>query len=88
MADETLWWIALALGLVVAVVAIVLLQVFLSEVRRIERGAEAIWEAGKQLAANTATTWQLGVTVERLEALTEEAGRHERLLRTGSSEGA
>jgi hypothetical protein len=80
MSDEGLWIVALVLGLVVAGVAVFLLQTFLNELHRIERGAEAIWAAGKQVAANTATTWQLGVTSEKLDALAAEAGEHERLL--------
>lgn len=87
MSDTTLWWIALGLGLVVSVVAVVLLEVFLRQVHRVERGSKAIWEAGKQVAANTATTWQLAETAVRLDLLTEEAMRHDALLRTGSSDG-
>jgi hypothetical protein len=75
------WWaITLGLGLVVAVVAVALLQTFLSRLHRIERGAERIWHTGKLVAGNTATIWQLDVTSQRLDALTEEAGRHEELL--------
>lgn len=83
MSDTTLWWIALALGLVVSVVAVVLLEVFLRQVHRIERGSKLIWEAGKQVAANTATTWQLAETSAGLDALTAEALRHDALLRGG-----
>ncbi len=81
MSDTTLWWIALALGLVVSVVAVALLQIFLKQVHRIERGSLAIWKAGKQVAANTATSWQLGETSARLDLLTDEALRHDELLR-------
>ncbi len=82
------WWaITLGLGLVVAVVAVVLLQTFLRQLHRIERGAERLWHTGKLVAGNTATTWQLGTTSGRLEQLIEEAGRHDELLRTGSSGG-
>jgi hypothetical protein len=83
MTDETLWWVALGLGAVVAVVAVVLLQTFLAQVHRIERAAEAIWEAGKQVAGNTASTWMLGITSQKLDALTEEAQRHDAFLREG-----
>jgi hypothetical protein len=86
MSDVTLWWIALALGLVVSLVAVALLETFLRQVHRIERGSKAIWEAGKQVAANTATTWQLGETSARLDALTAEALRHDALLRSGNGE--
>lgn len=87
MSDTSLWWIALALGLVVSVVAVVLLEIFLRQVHRIERGSQAIWDAGKQVAANTATTFQLAQASSRLDLLTEEALRHDALLRTGSSDG-
>lgn len=81
MSTNGYWAISLVLGLVVAVVAVVLLQLFLNQVRRIERGAEAIWESGKGVARNTATTWLLGTTSEKLDALTAEALRHDAFLR-------
>ncbi len=75
MSTNEYWAISLGLGLVVAVVAVVLLQLFLNQVRRVERGAEAIWASGKMVARNTATTWLLGTTSKKLDALTEEALR-------------
>jgi hypothetical protein len=87
MSDVTLWWMALAVGAVVLVVAIVLLQTFLHHLHQIEEGAEAIWKAGKQVARNTATSWQLAVTSKGLDALTEEALRHDAFLRTGTPQG-
>jgi hypothetical protein len=81
MSTNGYWAISLGLGLVVAVVAVVLLQLFLNQVRRIERGAEAIWESGKLVARNTATTWLLDTTSDKLDALTAEALRHDAFLR-------
>ena len=81
MSRDGYWFLALGLGLVVAVVAVVLLETLFRQVRRVERGAEAVWEAGKQVARNTATTWLLGETSGRLDELTAEAGRHGQLLR-------
>lgn len=80
MSDEAYWWIALGLGLVVAVVAVVLLEIFLRQVHRVERGAEAVWQAGKEVARNTATTWLLPETSKRLDLLTDEAMQHVALL--------
>lgn len=80
MSDEAYWAIALGLGLVVAVVAVVLLEVFLRQVHRIEHGAQAVWTAGKQVAGNTATTWLLPETSTRLDLLTDEAMKHVALL--------
>lgn len=85
MTSTGYWWLALGLGLVVAVVAVMLLQVFLMQVWRVERAAGGVWEAGKQLAANTSTTWMLGATADQLASLIEEAARHEQLL-AGSAE--
>ncbi len=84
MSTNAYWGITLLLGLVVAVVAVVLLQIFLHQVRRIERGAEAIWTAGKLVAQNTATTWLLADTSAGLDALIDEAGRHIELLSSGN----
>jgi len=81
MSTNGYWAISLVLGLVVAVVAVVLLQLFLNQVKRIERGAEAVWESGKLVARNTATTWLLGTTSDKLDALTAEALRHDAFLR-------
>ncbi|MBA2508112.1 MAG: hypothetical protein H0V32_05305 [Nocardioidaceae bacterium] len=80
MSDQAYWWVVLGLGLVVAVVVVVLLQAFLNEVHRIERGAGQVWQAGKQVAGNTATTWLLDETASRLDDIVDEAGRHGRLL--------
>lgn len=85
MSTNAAWAITLGVGLVVELVAIVLLHAFLTQVRRVEHGAEAVWDAAQLVARNTATTWMLGQTPERLDRLTEEALRHDALLRTGSS---
>ena len=75
-----MWWLTLGLGLVVALIAVILLQIFYRLVRRIEAGSEAIWETGKKVARNTATTWMLHQTTVRLDGLTEEALRHDAFL--------
>jgi hypothetical protein len=80
MSPEGLWWTALALGAVVLLVAVGLLEWFTRLVERIEDLAERIWQTGKQVAANTATTWQLTETSRKLDALADEAGRHGQLL--------
>ncbi|MBA3781328.1 MAG: hypothetical protein H0X12_05670 [Nocardioides sp.] len=87
MSDNAYWFLALGLGLVVAVVAVVLLETFLRDVHRIERGAGLVWTAGKQVAGNTATTWLLAETSQRLAALTDEAGRHVELLSPPPAQG-
>ena len=80
MSTNAVWWMTLGIGLVVALVAVGLLHTFYRQVRRIESGSDAIWEAGKQVARNTATTWMLHQTTVRLDGLTEEALRHDAFL--------
>ena len=80
MSTNALWWLTLGLGLAVALIAVVLLQIFYRLVRRIETGSEAIWETGKKVARNTATTWMLHQTTVRLDSLTDEALRHDAFL--------
>ena len=80
MSTHSLWWLTLGLGLVVALVAVALLQIMYRKVRRIESGAEAIWETGKQVARNTATTWMLHQTTVRLDVFTDEALQHDAFL--------
>ena len=80
MSTHALWWISLGLGLIVAVAATTLLQLFLNQVHRVERAAEGVWDAATPVARNTATTWMLQQTTVRLDRLTEEALRHDALL--------
>lgn len=80
MSTNAYWLLSLGLGLVVAVVAVVLLELFLRQVHRIEKGAGLVWQAGKEVARNTSTTWLLQETSQRLDALTDEAIQHVALL--------
>ena len=50
---QTLFWISLALGLVVTVVAVVMLTMVLRTAQAIDAGAKAIWTSGKLVANNT-----------------------------------
>lgn len=77
---ETMWWITLALGLVVALVVVFLLHTLLREVRRIDSNVKTLWNTATMVARNTATTWLLNDTAEGLEAIKEEALRHDELL--------
>jgi hypothetical protein len=74
------WWVALALGAVVAVVLVVLLQLLLNRVREVEQGAAQVWHHGKLVARNTATAWMVGQTADSLGRIEQEAARHDGLL--------
>ncbi len=80
MEDTTLWWITLGVGLVVAAVAVVLLQALYVSVRRIDEEVAALWESATRVASNTATTWMLAGTPDAAGQLAEEALRHDRFL--------
>lgn len=85
--EKTFWWVALGIGLVVIVVVIALLQLLLRFVVDIDRGVLGVWEMGKRVAANTATTWMLGTgqrgVTRRLWDLRDEALLHDELLSKG-----
>lgn len=77
---QGLSWIAVAAGLVVALVVTLLLQLLLNAVNRIERDVIELWQTATSVARNTATTWQLDETAEALDGIKAEAGRHDALL--------
>lgn len=77
---QTLWWITLAVGVVVAVVLTILLHTLLRAVRRIDENVFSVWNMGKQVARNTATTWILGQTPRIAREIKEEALKHAEFL--------
>jgi hypothetical protein len=77
---QRIWWITLGLGVVVAAVVVLLLQLLLRAVERIERNVIALWQTATTVARNTATTWLLGDTAVALDQLKAEALRHDALL--------
>lgn len=79
-AEETLWIIALGIGLVVVAVVIALLTLLVRLVRYIDEGVSEVWSTATRLAANTATTWQLQNTLLHTRQLKDEVSRHDQLL--------
>jgi hypothetical protein len=77
---QRIWWITLGIGLVVAAVVVILLQLLLRAVERIERNVVELWQTATTVARNTATTWLLGETAAALDQLKAEALRHDALL--------
>ena len=70
--QTTLWWVALGIGLVVELVALSLLEFLLGLVKTIDDGVLSVWEMGKRVAANTATTWMFNQTAQLAEELERE----------------
>ncbi len=58
----TLWQISWAIGAVVVLIVAVLLLIIIAAARSIDRRANEIWIAGKQIAANTVSIWMLQKT--------------------------
>lgn len=77
---ETMWWITLAVGLAVAIVVLLLLQMLLGSVKHVERNVIRLWETATTVARNTATTWLLGHTATTLDEIKAEVSRHDHLL--------
>src|SRR2546429_9884973 len=72
--QTTLWWVALGIGLVVELVALSLLEFLLGLVKTIDDGVLSVWEMGKRVAANTATTWMFNQTAQLAEELERKVG--------------
>jgi type II secretory pathway component PulF len=74
--NETLWWITLAVGLVVAIVVWILLERLRRAVDRVDAGVDAVWTMGKRVAQNTSTSHLLQGTKEQGVGLLEELQHH------------
>ncbi len=62
MDPMTLWKISWAIGALVVVIVAVLLLIIIAAARSIDKRANEIWIAGKQIAANTVSIWMLQKT--------------------------
>jgi hypothetical protein len=74
--NQTLWWVTLAVGLVVALVVWGLLEALRRTVLEVERAVDDVWTMGKRVAQNTATSHLLATTKERGGELLEELEQH------------
>ncbi len=74
--NQTLWWITLAVGLVVALVVWGLLEALRRTVKEVDRAVDELWTMGKRLAQNTQTAHTLFTTKARGGELLEELERH------------
>lgn len=72
----TAWWIALGVGLVVALVVWALLEILRRTVDQIDVGAEAVWTSGKRVAQNTWTAHLFQTTKARGVELLDEVQQH------------
>lgn len=70
------WWVALGVGLVVAVVVWTLLEILRRTVIQIDGGVDAVWTSGKRVAQNTWTAHLFLTTKARGLDLLEELRHH------------
>jgi len=76
----TIWWITLAVGLIVAVAVVLLLQSLLKEVAALCESVDELWRTAGTVAINTDKIWLVGATADAVEELRDEALRHDALL--------
>jgi type II secretory pathway component PulF len=74
--NQTLWWITLAVGLVVALVVWFLLERLRRSVVEVDRYVSDVWTMGKRVAQNTSTTYLLQTTKARGVELADELEHH------------
>ncbi len=84
LAGTTLWQFALVFGAVVIVAVIALLSLLLSSVGSIEATALRVGNAAEGVAGNTANIKIALAVADSLDEITDEAGRHARLLGVGA----
>lgn len=74
------WWIALGVGLVVAGVVWLLLEVLRRTVLAVDEGVTAVWTMGKRVAQNTQAAHLLTTTKARGVDLLGELEEHRTLV--------
>ena len=79
-AQENWWWGALAIGLIVAIVVIVLLTTLVMLVRTIERRVEKVKANLEQAVANTDDAALIDVTADRVDDVLTEGLEHHLFL--------
>lgn len=75
------WWVALGVGLIVALVVWALLEILRRTVLEIDEGVANVWTMGKRVAQNTQTTYLFQTTKARGVDLLEELGHHAALAK-------
>jgi len=75
-----IWWITLAVGAVVAVVVVLLLQALLREVESLTESVDQVLQTAGTVARNTGQSWVIGAAADSVEDLRDEALKHDALL--------
>lgn len=72
-AASTVWWVSLALGLVVIIVVAVLLTLIVRTARHIDEAVAQIWTVGQQVANNTVHIPLLAATNRAVDGILAQA---------------
>jgi len=72
-AEATVWWLSLAVGVVVIVVVALLLTLIVRTARNIEGAVTQIWTVGQQVAANTVHIPMLRQTNQAVDGILSQA---------------
>ena len=80
--QETLWAVALGIGLVVIAVVILLLTFLMRVVQEIDAGVEEVLKEAVDVAGNTQHLGELETTLAALGQIKEEAILHDKLIRS------
>jgi len=74
--NQSAWWATLAIGLVVLLVVIALLEALRRSVVALNKDIWKTWVSGKSVVAHTATTYLLTNTRSSSDELVDELGHH------------
>ena len=78
--EATFWWVAIAMGVGVLIVVILLLSSLLSMVRSINRGVEGVRDTLRAIPENTANAALVPITADRVDAVLAEGLQHHQFL--------
>ena len=82
--EITFWQVILVVGAVVLVAVVALLSLLLYLVGSIETSVQRLWEVAQGVGGNTANIKVALAVIDSLDEVTDELGRHARLLGVGT----
>ncbi len=78
--EATFWWVAIAMGVGVLIVVILLLGSLLSTVKSINRGVEGVRDTLRAIPENTANAALIPITADRVDSVLAEGLQHHQFL--------
>jgi len=78
--EATFWWVAIAMGVGVLIVVILLLSSLVSIVKSINQGVAAVRDTLRAIPENTSNAALLPVTADRVDAVLAEGLTHHQFL--------